>query len=194
MNGPYKTFVTGFGNIFAFSGIVFLYFLPPLLKDQKSLKTVAFSSVGICSTYLILTVSIILFMFSFFLKNDQIMPLYTAATYIEFGSFFQRQESLFLLIWMVAFACQISIVGNFSTHIFKKISNIRNPKIMVYPFAGIMVAVSLLPENYAVSKFYETNIYPATAIGVVFILGLLILILANIKKRKAGDKNNEQTS
>lgn len=174
---------------------MFLYFLPPLLKSSKSFKAIAFSSVLVSAMYLILTVSIILFMFSFFIENDQIMPLYTAATYIEFGSFFQRQESIFLLIWMLAFACQISIIGNFSTHIFKKIANIKNPKIMVYPFAGIMIAVSLLPKNYAISKFYETNIFPALVIGVVFILSISILIIANIKKRKAGDlKNNEQIS
>jgi len=156
------------------------------------MKIIAFSSVFICSIYLVLTVSIILFMFSFFISNDQLIPLYTAATYIEFGSFFQRQESVFLLIWMVAFACQISIIGNFSTHIFKKISNIKNAKIMVYPFAGIMVAVSLLPKNYAISNFFETNIFPVTCIGIVFILGISILIIANIKK-KEGEKN-EQTS
>ena len=191
-SGISNTFVNGISNIFAFSGIVFLYFFPPLLKDEKSLKTISLSSVLICSVYLLLTVSIVLFMFSFFLKGDQIMPLYTAATYIEFGSFFQRQESIFLLIWMVAFACQISIIGNFSTHIFKKVANIKNAKIMVYPFAGIMVAVSLLPENYAVSKFFETNIFPASCIGIVFILGLSILLIANIKKGK--DKKNEQIS
>ena len=192
--GLFNTFVSGIGNLFAFSGIVFLYFLPPLLKDPKKFKTIAFGSVLISSLYLILTVSIILFMFAFFMENDQIMPLYTAATYIEFGSFFQRQESIFLLIGMIAFACQISIIGNFSTHIFKKISNIRNAKIMVYPFAGIMIAVSLLPENYAISKFYETNIFPVLVISIVFILGLSILILANIKKNKVGDFKNEQTS
>ncbi len=191
-SGIYSTFVSGIRNIFAFSGIVFLYFLPPLLKNEKSMKIIAFSSVFICSIYLVLTVSIILFMFSFFISNDQLIPLYTAATYIEFGSFFQRQESVFLLIWMVAFACQISIIGNFSTHIFKKISNIKNAKIMVYPFAGIMVAVSLLPKNYAISNFFETNIFPVTCIGIVFILGISILIIANIKK-KEGEKN-EQTS
>lgn len=190
MSGIYNTFVIGIRNIFAFSGIVFLYFLPPLLKNEKSLKTIAFSSMFICSIYLIITVSIILFMFSYFLKNDQIMPLYTAATYIEFGSFFQRQESVFLLIWMVAFACQISIIGNFSTHIFKKIANINNAKIMVYPFAGVMVAVSLLPENYAISKFFETNIFPALCISIVFILGLSILIFANIKKER-GEKSEQ---
>ena len=63
---------------------------------------------------------------------------------------------------------------------------------MVYPFAGIMVAVSLLPKNYAISNFFETNIFPVTCIGIVFILGISILIIANIKK-KEGEKN-EQTS
>ena len=185
-DGFFNTFIYGIGNIFAFSGIVFLYFLPPLLKEPKKFKLIAFGSVVASSIYLLLAVSIILFMFAFFIEKDQIMPLYTAATYIEFGAFFQRQESIFLLIWILAFTCYLSIIGNFSIHIFKKISNIQNEKIMVYPFAGIMISVALLPENYAISKFYETNIFPASVIIIVFILSLIILVLANIK-RKEGD-------
>ena len=58
---------------------------------------------------------------------------------------------------------------------------------MVYPFAGIMIAVSLMPKNYAISKYYETNIFPLSVISIVFILGISILILANIKKKKVGE-------
>ena len=66
---------------------------------------------------------------------------------------------------------------------------------MVYPFAGIMISVALLPENYAISKFYETNIFPFLVICIVFILSFSILLLANIKKkRKEGVLKNEQTS
>ena len=193
-DGFVNTFVTGTGNIFAFSGIVFLYFLPPLLKDPKKFKKIGIISILISAMYLILTVSIILFMFSFFIENDQIMPLYTAATYIEFGPFFQRLESVFLLVWIIAFACYLSITENFAVHIFKKISNIKNAKIMVYPLAGIMLATALLPKNYAISKFYETNIFPISVISIVLILSFIILILANLKikhKQFRKDLKNE---
>ena len=111
------------------------------------------------------------------------MPLYTAATYIEFGPFFQRLESIFLLTWIIGFCCYLSIVQNFAIHIFKKITNIKNTKIMVYPFGGIMLGISLLPRNYAISKFYEKNIFPFLVITIVFILSITILFFANIKKK-----------
>lgn len=189
-DGVFSTFITGIGNLFSFSGIVFLYFLPPLLKEPSKFKKISILSVILTSVYLILAVSIILFMFNYFIATDEIIPLYTAATHIEFGTFFQRLESIFLLIWMIAFACYLSIVSKFSIHIFKKISNIKNIKPIIYPICLCMLAVSLIPKNYAISKFYETDIFPYFALGLVFIVSFLILLFANFKKRKkVGDMN-----
>lgn len=189
--GLFQTFVTGLGNISAFGGIVFLYFMPPLLKDPSKFKNIAISSVIISAVYLILAVSILLFMFVFFQNVDEIMPLYSAAAYIEFGTFFQRLDSLFLLIWTLSFACYFSIVTRFSIHIFRKITNIKDVKAIVYPYSFILVAIALMPKNYTVSKFYETKIYPYLAIGLVFLLSFLILLFAYFKRRKkVGDSNN----
>lgn len=191
-DGIFQTFVTGLGNISAFSGIIFLYFLPPLLKEPKKFKKIAITSIVISAIYLILTVSILLFMLSFFLKADEIMPLYTAATYIEFGTFFQRLESLFLLIWMIAFACYLSIVSKFAIHIFRKISNIKDIKPIVYPIGIVMLAVALLPRNYAISNFYESKVFPYLAILLIFVVSIGILLLAYfIKRKKVGDNKYE---
>lgn len=190
-NGFFSTFVTGIGNIASFNGIVFLYFLPPLLKETNKFKKISILSIIISAVYLILSVSIILFMFNFFISTDEIMPLYTAATYIEFGTFFQRLESVFLLIWMIAFACYLSIVSKFAIHIFKKISSIKDIKPIIYPFCLIMLGIALFPKNYAISKFYEVNIYPYLVLGFVFVSCILILVFANLKKRKKVGEVNE---
>lgn len=190
--GLFNTFVTGFGNIFAFNGIVFIYFLPPLLKEPDKLKKIAFTSVIISAIYIILAVSIILFMFPYFSEIDEVIPLYTAATYVEFGSFFQRLESIFLLIWMVAFACYLSITSKFAMHFFKKITNIRYIKPIIYPFALTILGIALSPKNYAVSHFFESEIYRYLMIGIVFVLSISILFLAYLKKKKKlGDTKNE---
>lgn len=170
---------------------MFLYFLPPLLKKPKKFKKVAFTSIVISSIYLIIAISIILFMFIFFQDVDEIMPLYSAAAYIEFGTFFQRLDSLFLLLWTLSFACYLSIVSKFAIYILKKVTNIKEIKPIVYPLSFIMIAIALIPKNYAVSKFYETQIYPYLVIGLVFFLSLFILILAYFKKRKKVGVSNE---
>ena len=162
-----------------------------MLKEPEKFRKIAFSSIIISAIYLIIAVSILLFMFIFFQDVDEIMPLYTAAAYIEFGTFFQRLDSLFLLLWTLSFSCYLSIVTKFSIYIFRKITNIKEIKPIVYPLSFIIIAISLLPKNYAISKFYETEIYPYIMIGLVFFVSLFILILAYFKKRKKVGASNE---
>lgn len=130
-------------------------------------------------------------MFIFFEGVDEIMPLYSAAAYIEFGTFFQRLDSLFLLIWTLSFACYISIVTKFSIYIFKKITNIKEIKPIVYPISITMIGIALFPKNYAISKFFETQIYPYLVIGLTFVLSFIILLFAYFKKRKKVGVSNE---
>lgn len=189
--GAMQTFVVGLSNISSFGGIVFLYFLPPLLKEPEKFKKIAITSIIISAIYLILAISILLFMFVFFQNVDEIMPLYSAAAYIEFGTFFQRLDSLFLLIWTLSFACYLCIVSKFAIHIFRKLTNIKEIKPIVYPLSFIMIGIALIPKNYAISKSYETQIYPYLVIGLVFFLSFSILILAYIKQRKKVGVANE---
>ena len=192
-NGLFNTFVTGLGNLGAFGGIIFLYFIPPYLKEPKKFKKVAMISVGLAIIYLIICVAIILLTFTFLLKVDEIMPLYSAARYIEFGSFFQRLESILLLIWIIGMACYFSITLHITMNIFKKITNIRDSKPLIVSFTLLMLSISLLPPNYAISKYLETTIYPYFVIGIGFILSTSILILAYLKKRKSKEFIENET-
>ena len=188
-NGFYDTFILGLKNIGEFGGIFYLYFLPPMLKEPEKFKKIAIISVLITSLFIILCVSTLLFMFSFFITTDQVMPLFSAARHIEFGSFFQRFESIFLLIWIISFCCYLSITCKLSVHIFSKMFNLSDMVPMLNIFTILIFGISLLPKNYAISIFFETNVYRYLRIVFGFILGISILILANLKKKKAGDKN-----
>ena len=187
--GIFNTFVLGLSNIACFGGIAYLYFLPPLLKDEKSFKKISIISILTTSLYLIFTIATLLFIFTFFTDVSEISPLYTATRYIEFGTFFQRLESIFLLVWILVFACYLSIVCRFSINIFQKITNITNNKALIDIFAILILAIAILPKNLAISQSFETKIYPKLVIGIVLALGLGILIFANIAKKK--EINNE---
>lgn len=183
-DGLFNTFILGIGNLASFGGITFLYFLPPFLKEPEKIKKIALLSIGISAIYLILCVSTLLFMFSFFIDTNEITPLYNATRYIEFGSFFQRLESVFLLIWILAFACYLSIVSKFSMNIFKKLTNLETKKPLIDIFGILIFGISLIPENYAISDKFETEVYPYLVLGITFFLGISILILANLLKKK----------
>ncbi len=184
-DGLFNTFILGLSNLSAFSGIIFLYFLPPLLKEPENFKKIAIVSTIATAVYLILCVSTLLFMFSFFLETDEITPLYNATRYIELGSFFQRLESFFLLFWILAFACYLSIVSKFSLNIFKKITNIETSTPLVDVFGLLFFAISLIPKNYAISDNFETHIYPYLMLAVYIFIGISILIVANVLHNKS---------
>ena len=188
-NGFYDTFILGLRNIGAFGGICYLYFLPPMLKEPEKFKKIAIISVIFTGLFIFLCVATLLFMFSFFITTDEIMPLFSAARHIEFGSFFQRFESIFLLIWIISFCCYLSITCKFSAHIFNKMFNLSDMKPILNILTILIFGIALLPKNYAISNFFETDIYRYLRIAVGFILGITILILANLKKRKVGEKN-----
>lgn len=182
--GLFDTFILGLGNLGAFGGIAIIYFLPNLLKKPEDLKKVSMVSIIIAIVYLILSIAIILFMFSSLIEIDKIMPLYSAARNIEFGSFFQRLESIFLLVWIIQIACYLSINFSFCIYIFKKITKIEDGKKIILPYAIFLFSLALLPNNYAISSFLETKVYPYLVIGIVFALSFLILLLGFLKKNK----------
>lgn len=183
-DGFYNTFILALKNIGAFGGICYLYFLPPMLKEPEKFKKIAVISVICTSIFILLCVATLLFMFSFFISTDEIMPLFSAARHIEFGSFFQRFESVFLLIWIISFCCYLSIACKFSAHIFNKMFNLSDMKPILNIFVLLIFGIALLPKNYAISNFFETNIYRYLRIAIGFILGISILILANLKKKR----------
>ena len=189
--GIYNTFVLGLVNLYSFAGIEYIYFLPPFLKKPENMKKILLISIGISALYLLLSVATLLFIFAFFVSTNEITPLYNAARYIEFGNFFQRLESIFLLFWILVFACYLSIVIKFSMGIFKKLTNISTKKPLIDVFGLLILGISLIPKNYAISQKFESSIYPYLVLGIVFFLGLSILIVANFKKK--GIKNEKTT-
>ena len=69
--------------------------------------------------------------------------------------------------------------------IFQKLTKIQTKKPLIDIFGLFILGISLLPNDYAISNKFETDIYPYLVLGIVFFLGLAILILANIRKKKS---------
>ena len=181
-NGLNETFVRGASNIFAFGGISVLYLLPPILRDKMQFKKVSLLSTALSAIYFVLTVATILFMFSSVSFTNELMPLYSAVRYIEFGTFFQRLDSAFLLTWILAFFCYLGISYRFCTSIYKKITNIKSDKFISYPFTFTILGLSLLPKNESITNFLEGTVYRYAFLIFAVGFSLGILILSYLKK------------
>ena len=68
--------------------------------------------------------------------------------------------------------------------IFKKLTNIETKKPLISLFGILMFGIALIPKNYAIADMFETKIYPYLVLAIPILLGLSILILATISKKK----------
>lgn len=182
-NGIYTTFISGLSNMFALQGLAYIYFMPPKLKEPNQLKKVAITSIVLSCIFLLISVAIILFMFNGFVETDELLPLYSAVKYIEFGSFLQKLDSTFVLIWIVAFVSYLGIALNFSSNILKKLTNIENENIFTYLLAIALFFVGIWQKNYAFSKFIAGTVYKYAFFILVIGISLLILLSATIKQK-----------
>lgn len=190
-DGVNSTFITGTSNLYAFSCLFLIYFIPPYLKDTSKFKKVAITSIVISSIYLLLCIFSLICMFSFITTENEIMPIYLASRYIEFGTFFQRVDALFLLIWILEVSLYLNVVVMLSIKIFKKITNIENSSNMIYPICMLVFCFSLIPRNLADVNTFNETFYKNITLYFVIITSLVILILANIKN-KIKNKNKEE--
>ena len=190
-SGIKSTFITGLSNMFAFSSLSIIYFLPPMVEDTNSFKKIARISTILSVVLFFFSIVSFLALFPFIRNSEEIMALYLATRYIEFGRFFQRLDAIFLLIWTVAVISYLCIATSISINIFKKISNIVDTNGVLYCFAGIIFLISLIPTNLAQLNFIEINIFKYVVFILLFAYSPLVLIFANIKKRLRGGKNEE---
>lgn len=183
-NGISPTFFSGASNLFAFGGISLLYFIPPSLKDSKDFKKISKISIILSGIWLLFSVATLLFMFPSIMTTDEILPLYLASRFIEFGRFFGRLDALFLLIWIISIMAYLSILLSFIISIFKKLTLFKYSNITIYGVALLIFVLSIIPKNYVQVYFLETTIYKYFVLILVFAISLAILILSALKFKK----------
>ena len=188
-DGSYSTFITGTVNLYAFSPFPLIYFIAPFLKNPSKLTKVSVISIIIASLFLISCIFSLVFMFSFINTENEIMPIYLASRFIEFGTFFQRIDAIFLLILILEVGIYLSIVIMFILRILKKITYIENTSNIIYAVCLLLFCVSLFPKSLADIDYFNDTFYKYSILYFVILGGLLILILANLKKKFKKKKN-----
>lgn len=182
-NGLFTTFVSGICNMFAIQALAYIYFTPPLLKEPTKVKKVAITSIVLSCILLLICVSIIIFMFNGFVETDELLPLYSSVKYIDFGSFFQKSDSLFILIWILSFVNYLGITLKFSTKILKKLINVEKGSFLSFILAIALFIASMWQKNYAVSTFFANDVYKYCFFILVIGISFLILLCATIKQK-----------
>lgn len=180
-NGWNSTFLEGATNLFTFGGIAYIFFLPQHLNRPDKYMSISLISTAISSILLTFITATIILMFNKNVTSGQLFPLYIAVRYIEFGTFFQRLDSAFLLIMNIAICSFLGIYANLCVSIIKEIANVSDTKPLSYSFGLILYACTILIDSNFELEFMQNEFFKIFFF-VIISLGFLILIFANSKK------------
>ncbi len=178
----YTTFVLGASNSFAMYIIVYSYFIKPYLKNSNEFKKISILSYIFCLAILLITTISMLTLFNTNSGNEPINSLFLLARQIELGTFIQRIDALFILLWILSTFSYLSFVIFIINKIVKKLTNISNEKMFSFTNCSILFGLTLIPFNVSDIHFIENIVYRYAILGFMFGLGIIILIIANIKK------------
>lgn len=171
----------GFSNIFAFNGLLIIMLIVPLLSKPQEFKKISITSIIITAIILFLFVLVLLLGFPFILSVESIAPIYLIVVNTQLGAFLQRPEALFIFIWIMFFMSYLNIMILLSLRIFRKVTKIKSSKTLAYTFSTILFVLTFIPPGITEIRFLENTVYKYITIFITFIIGISILIVANIK-------------
>jgi len=190
--GVNETFFSGLSNIFSFSGMLYLLFLPPLLDKPNKLKRMSIIAIVVSSIYLFLSVTCLLLSLSFTMHSDESFSLYVLTRNLEYGRFIQRVDAIFILIWIIAIISYINIPISICIYIFKKLTNISDTNSINYAINLLILALSIIPIEYAIFSNIFGKWVQYSFLILFFAISIPILIIANLKKKFINKPRKEQ--
>lgn len=179
--GVNETFFSGLTNIFSFSGLLYLLFLPPLLDKPDKFKRMSVIAITISSIYLLLSVACLLLSLSFTMHSDESFSLYVLTRNLVYCRFIQRVDAIFILVWIIAILSYINIPISLCIYIFKKLTNISDTNSFNYSVNLLILALCIIPVEYAIFVKVLAPIVQNYFFVLFFAVSLPILILANLK-------------
>lgn len=181
--GTKSIFFNGLGNLFAFNVILYLFLLKPMLKEEKSFKSVSIISVIICAIYLLLSVLSLLMSFPFITETDEMFSLYLLTRLVSFGSFFQRIDAVFIFLWILIFLSFLSFNFYCIIQMFKKVFHTTASSEICYSLSAILVSLALFFKDISVVKYVLRNYLKIYSVILIFVVSFVILLLAYLKKK-----------
>ena len=142
-----KTFISGTSNLFALSGLGYIFLLPPLLEKNTSLKKIATISTILSSIALLFSVLCILFVFSFNINTNENMTLYLLTMVVHHGNIIHGINILFMIIWIISIVTYISVSIFFVLFIINKLSRIKNKNLLTYVIPLALLPFSIIFQN-----------------------------------------------
>ncbi|HHW32397.1 MAG TPA: GerAB/ArcD/ProY family transporter [Clostridiaceae bacterium] len=190
-NGLKNIFINGIQRISNYSGLIALFIIAPFLKTKENLNKVAYIGTAMAAVVLIISTFVYSIVVPYPISIVEFLPIYHLARIFYFGLFFQRIESIFIIIWVMAALLYLSAGLYMLAHIFRKTFNLRYYKPLLMPFTIILFTLSLMPQNLLSTIDIETQYFRRYAWMVTFAMVILLLIIARMRIKSGSVRNKK---
>lgn len=180
-NGINTIFIKGFFSVSTFAPMLYLFLVPPFLKTHKIFKKSGYIAWAISSFFLISAALVYSIVIPYPTNLENFLPMFQLARLINYGRFFQRIESVFMLAWAATALMYLSVILFFLLYVFKKTFNLDYYEPLLIPFTVIIYTLSLVPPNLMTAIELETKYYSYFSWFVTFIITILVLMIAKAK-------------
>ncbi len=183
--GTYNIFIKSLLKISTYSDLLVLFLIVPFIGGNETFKKIGYTAIGISAIFLTLSVITFVSVIPYPSVLEGFLPIYRMARLINYGRFFQRVETVFIIIWVSAALLYLSITFYFAVSTFKKTFNLKYYRPLILPFTIILFTLSILPPNLVTAENLAVKYFRKTSWIVTFLIVFLLLLVANyIKKRR----------
>ncbi len=185
--GIAETIESGFFRSSAYDEVVILAFIINSINGVKTFKKVGIYSIVISGIVFLFTCLCNVMAFDYTMASENVSDLFQLARVIYFSRFFQRIESIFLFIWIIASLITVGLAFYIAISSFCRAFRISNHRPLILQFAFLTFMVTLLPEG--IIEVAKTNIVFMREYSMTLIYGVPILVLLiSVIFGKKGDR------
>jgi spore germination protein (amino acid permease) len=183
-SGIKSIFIDGSVITSVYMELIFLFLLAPYVKTHKNFKSSGYTVLGLSTIVLTLTSLIYLAVIPMPDALERILPLFHLSRLINVGRFFQRIDSIFVLIWATTGLMYVTVCLYFIASIFQKTFRLKYYKPLILPFAALIFSLSLLPDSLIQASYMDFDITRKWGWIPTFGFTILLLVLGRFKKHK----------
>ena len=179
-----KTVFTGILRASAYDEVTILAVFAGSLQGTAHIKKAGFTSL-ILSGFII-SLGLLCFSLAFEYTSIQEITIvaYILTRGLKYGTFFQRMDPIFLLLWIITTTIYISILFYTTVSIYCKLFRLQDAKPVAIPMAVLAVSIAIIPKDFSsVLSVYVEGIRTYGNI-TFFIMPVIALIVAAIRKKK----------
>jgi spore germination protein KB len=183
-NGFSDIFIKGALRTGTYAELIILFFLLPFLKKRNYFKKTGYWAILITGIVFLSGTITYLLSYQYPVAMQNFLPVYQLGRLISYGRFFQRVEAIFVTTWSTIGFLYLGTIFYFILYVFKKTFKLKFYKPTVFSFAIIIFCLALIPPNLVSAIDIETQYIGKWSWTVTFVLTILLLIAARIKKSK----------